>query len=154
MIILRSEDKIRDTDQLDQLIKAQLPDLNDSKQKKLYKLVTNHMLHGPCGINNEKAPCMENNKCTKKFPKDFSEETLIYDNGYPLYSRPDNGIHFKKASNGTYLIVNFFSIIIQINFKNFKTKINLDRQQMGCPILSVFNFKIQCSYQFRIMLKC
>ncbi len=56
----------------------------------------------------------------KKFPKDFSEETLIYDNGYPLYSRPDNGIHFKKASNGTYLIVNKFFLNYNSNkFQKF-----------------------------------
>ena len=55
LLILRGNDKIRDGDQLDQLIKAQLPDIKDPKQKKLFEIVTQNMLHGPCG---EK--CLEN----------------------------------------------------------------------------------------------
>jgi hypothetical protein len=45
LLILRGNDKIRDGDQLDQLIKAQLPDPTDPKQKKLFEIVSQNMLH-------------------------------------------------------------------------------------------------------------
>jgi hypothetical protein len=78
------------------LIKAQLPDRTDPNQKKLFKIVTSHMIHGPCGHLNPKSVCMENNKCGKEFPKSFNSETQINDNGYPAYCRPDNGIIYEK----------------------------------------------------------
>lgn len=42
-------------------------------------------MHGPCGTDNTFAPCMENGKCKKKFPKEFCEETVHQHQGYPLY---------------------------------------------------------------------
>ncbi len=95
LLILRGNDKIRDGDQLDQLIKAQLPDPADPKQKKLFEIVSQNMLHGPCG---EK--CLENGKCSKDFPKKFTAETNICEGGYPLYARPDNSFIAQKRLNG------------------------------------------------------
>ena len=44
------------------------------------------MVHNDC---NEKpnCSCIKNNKCTKKFPKKFNNETKLSDDGYPLYKR-------------------------------------------------------------------
>ncbi|XP_050065970.1 uncharacterized protein LOC126555048 [Aphis gossypii] len=51
------------------------------------------MVHGPCGQLNRSSPCMLDNSCSKKYPKEYSEETLyISDNGYPTYRRPNNGL--------------------------------------------------------------
>ena len=96
---MRKEDKIFDSDKLDKLIKAQLPDPNDSRQEKLYKLVTKHMVHGPCGSLNPHSVCMENGSCTKEFPKTFRDETMMNSNGYPAYARPDNGITYTITKN-------------------------------------------------------
>ena len=111
LIILRNEDKIHDTDRLDRLIKAQLPDKKNSREKKLFDMVCRHMIHGPCGGLNPTSTCMEKNKCTKEFPKEFTEATQINKNGYPSYHRPDNGIICQKMHNGKVLIVilSFFS---------------------------------------------
>ena len=114
LLILRNEDKIRDSDQLDQLIKAQIPDPKDPKQKKLFEIVTSHLIHGPCGLMNPTSVCMENNKCSKEFPKEFTEETKVYENGYPAYSRPDNGIHLEKILSGKRLIVIKSNLIIKL----------------------------------------
>ncbi|XP_044581535.1 uncharacterized protein LOC123263065 [Cotesia glomerata] len=51
------------------------------------------MIHGPCGTFNRSSPCMSDGKCTKNFPKDFTNDTITNVNGYPIYRRrnPDNG---------------------------------------------------------------
>jgi hypothetical protein len=49
------------------------------------------MVHGPCGAANLNAPCMENGKCMKGYPKLFSEFMTIDEHGFPIYFRPNDG---------------------------------------------------------------
>ena len=52
------------------------------------------MMHGPCGSQNPKSPCVDRikNMCTKSFPKEYCSETKYKTNGYPLYRRRGKGI--------------------------------------------------------------
>nr|KAJ0211267.1 hypothetical protein LSAT_V11C400165000 [Lactuca sativa] len=59
----------------------------------LYRTVTTCMLHGPCGLLNLRAPCMQDMKCTKHFPKPFMESTTFDENGYVRYRRWSNINH-------------------------------------------------------------
>ena len=99
MIILDEESKIRDADDIDEIVSAEIPD--KEKFPRLYKTVTNHMLHGPCGAHNMHCPCMvEDPKtgkslCSKKFPKEFRKETSMGEDSYALYKRRDNGSTFE-----------------------------------------------------------
>ena len=86
LIILDPESKLRTPDDIDNLISAQIPEDPD-----LLNIVKSTMVHGPCGTLNPQSPCMEDNKCSKNFPKDFQSHTVIDTDGYPKYSRPDNG---------------------------------------------------------------
>ncbi|GJT19857.1 ATP-dependent DNA helicase PIF1-like protein [Tanacetum coccineum] len=61
------------------------------------RLVTDHMMHGPCGAENPSYPCTVDYKCTKKFPKQFNESTVIEDSGYGIYKRRNNGATIKKS---------------------------------------------------------
>lgn len=45
------------------------------------------MVHGPCGQLNPHSPCMKNNACTKKYPRNLISDTMTSENGYPLYRR-------------------------------------------------------------------
>ena len=56
-----------------------------------YALVAKFMMHGPCGDDNVKCPCMKDGVCSKKFPKPFQDETSIDEQGFPVYRRRDNG---------------------------------------------------------------
>ncbi|XP_060868885.1 uncharacterized protein LOC132943798 [Metopolophium dirhodum] len=78
-------DKIRPND-VDSIISAELP--NPDIDPELFEIVKKHMVHGPRGYMNPNSPCMgENQKCSKRYPKAFTNSTITEDDGYPLYRR-------------------------------------------------------------------
>ena len=87
---LHEEDKIR-PEEYDDFVCAEIPD--QETEPELFNLVTKNMIHGPCGEHNPSAPCMQDGKCTKGFPKSFLQDTVRSQNGYPLYRRrtPEDG---------------------------------------------------------------
>ena len=57
LVIMTVEDKIRNADELDDLISAEIPAFNDLE---LRELVLKRMIHDSCGIKNPNAACMTN----------------------------------------------------------------------------------------------
>ena len=53
-------------------------------------------MHGPCGITNKKSPCIVNGHCSKHFPKQFNERTILYEDRYPRNKRRDIVAMIKK----------------------------------------------------------
>ncbi|CAF4691815.1 unnamed protein product [Rotaria sp. Silwood1] len=90
LIILDSEDKIKDDNHIDRIVCSEIPDT--ARFPQLYECVRRHMIHGPCGTLNPHSPCMEDGKCSKEFPKEFQNVTMANKDGYPRYRRRDNGI--------------------------------------------------------------
>ncbi|UYV82699.1 hypothetical protein LAZ67_22000600 [Cordylochernes scorpioides] len=84
---------------IDQFISAEIPD--QETRPRLYEIVTRHMVHGPCGEHNLNSPCMVDGHCSKEFPKQFQEETLVNVSGYPRYKRRNNGV--EAIVNGKYI---------------------------------------------------
>jgi hypothetical protein len=98
LITLKSGFKIETTDYINRFISATIPDKN--KDPELYKLVVRHMLHSPCGARYPAAKCMSNGKCSKLFPQEFREETVLSDaRGRPGYKRPQNGVQAVKGQH-------------------------------------------------------
>lgn len=91
LIFLEDQDKIRNIDQIDAFISAQIPDHDAHPQ--LYEAVSKFMLHGPCSPER----CLENGKCKKYFPKTFCENTIMKEDGYPEYARPENHRTIQKG---------------------------------------------------------
>ena len=83
-ILLWLQEKIRPND-IDVLISAEFP--NPDEDPVLYTIVKTHMVHGPCGIMNRNSPCMRDGRCTKRYPRALTEQTVTGENGYPLYRR-------------------------------------------------------------------
>jgi len=55
LLIIKRKYKLTCPEQYDLLISAELP--NRKKFHELYKMVTKHMMHGPCGVLNPFCPC-------------------------------------------------------------------------------------------------
>jgi hypothetical protein len=72
-------------------ISAEIP--NKDKDPILYEIVCKNMIHGPCGELNIRSPCINNGKCSKKYPYKLVKDTQTGDDGYPTYRRrsPDDG---------------------------------------------------------------
>ena len=54
-------------------------------------------MHGPCGAANTKSPCMVDNRCIRKFPKKYNNNTTVDEDGYPVYRRRDDGRFIQKG---------------------------------------------------------
>ena len=62
------------------------------------------MVHGPCGDYKVKCACMKDRLCSKRFPKDFNEQTSVDDRGFPIYHRRDLG--YDVRNKGTVKLDN------------------------------------------------
>ncbi|GJR42851.1 negative regulator of systemic acquired resistance [Tanacetum coccineum] len=89
-ILLWFEDhcKCKTPREIDDIISAELPSAMDDPAG--YKAVTDYMLHGPCGKDDRYAPCNVEGNYSKHFPKPIYEETIIDQDGYPIYRRRDD----------------------------------------------------------------
>ncbi|GJV08398.1 DNA helicase PIF1, ATP-dependent [Tanacetum coccineum] len=94
-IVLPDSSKCKTAAQIDDIILAELPSSTDDPDG--YKAVTDYMLHGPCGKDGRYAPCTTEGKCSKHYPKQFYAETVLDEDGYPIYRRWDNKASFKKG---------------------------------------------------------
>ena len=95
LIFLEPGSKLLTPADVDSAISAQWPD--PATQPLLFETIERCMVHGPCGAHNPNAPCMENGKCTKRYPKSFQPVTTMDEDGYPQYQRPDDGRTFEVA---------------------------------------------------------
>ena len=89
LLILKTEDKPKDNEDIDKFICAEISDI--AINPRLHSIVTKHMVHGSCGVKNMNSLCMVDGKCSKKFPKPLQEETIKICIGYPKYRRQKNG---------------------------------------------------------------
>jgi len=83
LIFLQPGDKIQTPEQVDSVVWARWPD--PESQPLLFETVKRCMVH-TCGDR-----CLENGKCFRHYPKPFQPHTSVNNEGYPLYSRPEDG---------------------------------------------------------------
>ena len=75
LLCLEAAAKIVIVNQVDNLVNAEIPD--KTKHKLVFETVSSSMMHGPCGLGYPNAPCMKEGRCSKGFPKEFREETIL-----------------------------------------------------------------------------
>ena len=76
---------------VDAYISAELPDHIQDPEG--FRVVSELMMHGPCGRANPNAPCtVGRDGCKKQFPKDYCQDTYTDSKGYVHYRRRDIGL--------------------------------------------------------------
>ncbi|XP_074373780.1 uncharacterized protein LOC141714143 [Apium graveolens] len=68
---------------VDKFVSAEIPD--PIKDPVGYAAVKAFMIHGPCGLQNPKSPCMNKCKCIRHFPKRYCDRTIFDESGFPIY---------------------------------------------------------------------
>ncbi len=108
MVVLEKDFKPKTDEVIDQLVSAELPDQHNDPI--LFELVKSHMVHGPCGDLNPRSPCMddrlEGRICTKNYPKEFCQQSLVNEDGYPKYRRREPKPTEKPVEVGKFTIDN------------------------------------------------
>ncbi|GJS98117.1 DNA helicase [Tanacetum coccineum] len=83
-----------DTD-VDKYISAELPDPTQDPDG--YRIISELMMHGPCGYANKNASCMKDgNKCNRNFPKPYCNATYIDKDGFVHYRRRETNIDTER----------------------------------------------------------
>nr|KAJ0193737.1 hypothetical protein LSAT_V11C800441370 [Lactuca sativa] len=95
-------------------------------------------MHGPCGGDNPKCPCMIENKCSKNFPKPFLDHTSVDSNGYPIYRRRNDDLFVEnsgvKLDNRS--VVPYHKVLL----KRYQAHINVEWYNQGASIKYLFKY--------------
>ncbi|XP_070037633.1 uncharacterized protein [Nicotiana tomentosiformis] len=89
LIILTDDYKLLTPKAYDKFVCAEVPDPDINSY--LHKLVTKHVMHGPCDNLYPTNSCMKRNECKFKYPKSFANDTTKEKNSYPIYRRRNTG---------------------------------------------------------------
>jgi hypothetical protein len=89
LLVMANKDKLRSPNEFDKNISAKIS--NKDKYPMLHDLVCKHMMHGPCGVLNDKCTCMQDGECRFWFPGQFCDATQTGKDSYPVYRRRDDG---------------------------------------------------------------
>lgn len=134
---------------IDSYISAEIPDPNVDPLG--YALVAEHMIHGPCGHDNPNSPCMKNGRCSKGFPKPFQNETIVDENGFAVYKRPDNGRFVQK---GNVRLNNQWVVPYNMNLlKKFQAHINVEWCNKGIFVKYLFKYVTKGADRSKVYLQ-
>ena len=92
LVWLAEANRPREPHQIDAIISAELP--TAPNETILRRIIERLMVHGPCGEANPTAICCNRDgQCSKRYPKPFSDETVVDMHGrVERYRRRNDGI--------------------------------------------------------------
>lgn len=94
ILILDQQSTPKVTPDVDLIVQATIP--HPESEPWLYELVTEYMVHEPCGRGKT---CWNGTACKYGYPRALHEETAMTEDSYPKYRRPDNRQTFVKNGN-------------------------------------------------------
>ena len=153
LMIMDPVDRLTTPDQVDNVICAELPpdpatatnDAEREQMKRLEEIVLTNMIHGPCGQMNPKAPCMEEKKCSKKFPKKYQKHTTIDAvSSFPNYRRrsPEDGGRVVMISRGGFTFEVTNANVVPYNpWLSLKLNCHINVEKSNSPRNSKYLYK-------------
>ena len=99
-VFLKTDHQFLTTAHIDRFICAEIPTEDDSISLELRAIIQTTMVHTHCAGGNSQAQCMQgldplmSRTCQKGYPRPFQPETIVSQDGYPLYRRRDTGLSF------------------------------------------------------------
>ncbi|GKC45808.1 DNA helicase [Tanacetum coccineum] len=97
LIWLDETSRIQNHEDIDTYVSAELPSIESDPE--CHRIVSEFMVHGPCGLVCPSAPCMKNTpKCTKHFPIEYCPLTYVDKDGFVHYRRRDTEITTMKQN--------------------------------------------------------
>ncbi|XP_061993578.1 uncharacterized protein LOC133711477 [Rosa rugosa] len=129
---------------------AELP--NKSLDPQLYEIVTQFMIHGPCGNLNVRSPCMQNGKCSKHFPKAYQTTTLFETGTVPLYRRRPN-VDNLFVKNGVNIDNSFVVPYNKMLLLKYKAHINVESCSHSMLIKYLFKYINKGPDRARVVLQ-
>ncbi|KAJ1701083.1 hypothetical protein LUZ63_000862 [Rhynchospora breviuscula] len=149
IVWLAQRSNLSDGASTDRVISAELPD--PASDLDAYDVVSQFMVHGPCGAARPRSPCMQNGSCSKCFPKRFHDATLMADDGVVVYKRRDTGVTVDK--NGV-ILDNRYVVPYNLNllFK-YHAHINVERCHTSMMIEYLFKYICKGRDRARISLQ-
>ncbi|KAL3627397.1 hypothetical protein CASFOL_028760 [Castilleja foliolosa] len=128
--------RVSDAVDVDKYISAEIPD--PSTEPVLHKIVTDYMIHGPCGLARPMSPCMRDSKCSKSFPKMFECNTRFDKDGYVHYRRRDSP---HRASKNGILLDNRYVVPYNRDLcSHFNAHINVEHCGWNMMIKYLFKY--------------
>ena len=100
LVFLKTDHQFLTAANIDRFISAEIPTENDVQGQELRAIIQSTMVHTHCAGGNSQALCMQgldpltSRTCRKGYPRQFQPETIIAEDGYPLYRRRDTGLSF------------------------------------------------------------
>ena len=100
LLFLQVDHSFITPENINKIISAEIPVPDSDRNHELAAIIKSCMTHGPCGRDFLHLPCMTKAgnsgqiSCSKHYPKSFSEETIVEENGYPIYRPRNNGQSF------------------------------------------------------------
>ncbi|GJZ46101.1 DNA helicase [Tanacetum coccineum] len=89
--------RVRRDEDIDNYVSAELPFQDIDPEG--YRVVSELMMHDPCGLANPSAVCMQNSsRCKKDFHKEYCHETFVDKSGFVHYKRRDTRITMTRQN--------------------------------------------------------
>ncbi|KAL3651616.1 hypothetical protein CASFOL_004618 [Castilleja foliolosa] len=128
--------KVRDAADVDKYISAEIPD--PMVDPELHKIVTDFMIHGPCGLAGPTSPCMRDGQCSKSFPKKIECSSRFDKDGYVHYRRRESTNHALK--NGIILDNRYVVPYNEALCRRFNAHINVEHCGWNMMIKYLFKY--------------
>lgn len=123
LLWLDGASRIPTIQEVDAIISAEFPQKEIDQHG--FELVERHMMHGPCGLDRPKSPCMKNKECSKKYPRQLTQHTSIDKSGYIIYRRRQDENNF-VIKGGTRLDNRFVIPHNLAILKKYQAHINVE----------------------------